>query len=221
MNYFIYNNRDSRDYDIVVNKLPPISSAPKRYEEVVVAGKDGATFNEEGYSTYEKQLTITIMDKNKIDEILEWLQGNGQITFSNEPDKYYNVYFLNSVEINREKTQSTLNMIVQPYKYSNNETIINTLIVVNEGNVISNPWMRITGSGTIILKINNVNVCTLDLSVISSIDLDSDLQEAFNNGQLANRKMNGEFPRFKPGINTISCTGNVTKVETIVRSRWL
>ena len=221
MNYFIYNNRDSRDYNIVVNKLPPISSAPKRYEEVVVTGKDGATFNEEGYSTYEKQLTITIMDKTKIDEILEWLQGNGKITFSNEPDKYYNVHILNSVEINREKTQSTLNMIAQPYKYSTNEKIINTFIVVNEGNTTSNPWMKITGSGTVILIINNVNVCTLDLSVINNIELDSDLQDAFSNGQLANRKMNGEFPHFKPGINTIAYTGNVTKVDTIVRSRWL
>ena len=38
---------------------------------------------------------------------------------------------------------------------------------------------------------------------------------------LKNRNMVGEFPNLKSGINKISWSGNLTKIEIQPKSRWL
>jgi phage-related protein len=64
-----------------------------------------------------------------------------------------------------------------------------------------------------------VSVCILNIA--DYITLDSEELDATKGNLLANRNMTGEFPTLRPGINTISFTGNVTKIETFVRSRWI
>ena len=80
--------------------------------------------------------------------------------------------------------------------------------------------MTIYGSGPVTLFINGLEVCRI-LNVDEFITLDSDEFEAYKGNVLQNRNMIGEFPKLKPGENTITFTGNVTKVNTLVRSRWV
>ena len=55
-------------------------------------------------------------------------------------------------------------------------------------------------------------------SISGSIVIDSVLQEACQGTTLMNNHMNGEFPVLKPGKNSISWSGAVTKV--VVRPNW-
>ena len=43
------------------------------------------------YAHQELQVVLGIPDKSKIRAIHEWLTGNGELIFSEEPDKYYKV----------------------------------------------------------------------------------------------------------------------------------
>ena len=47
---------------------------------------------------------------------------------------------------------------------------------------------------------------------------DSELQEAYSGATGMNSAMSGEFPILKPGMNAISWSGNVTRVE--VKPNW-
>ena len=47
------------------------------------------------------------------------------------------------------------------------------------------------------------------------------MQNAYNGAVLMNQNMNGEFPIFKVGENTISWTGNASKVAIEPNWRWV
>ncbi len=80
----------------------------------------------------------------------------------------------------------------------------------------SEPVITVYGTGDITLMVGTIIV---ELEGISgSITLDSELQEAYSGTTGMNSAMSGEFPILKPGMNAISWTGNVTKVE--VKPNW-
>ena len=80
----------------------------------------------------------------------------------------------------------------------------------------SEPIITVYGTGDITLMVGTVIV---ELEGISgSITLDSELQEAYSGTTSMNSAMSGEFPILKPGVNAISWTGNVTRIE--VKPNW-
>ena len=91
-----------------------------------------------------------------------------------------------------------------------------TSTIDNPGSVYSEPVITVYGTGDITLMVGTVIV---ELEGISgSITLDSELQEAYSGTTSMNSAMSGEFPILKPGMNAISWTGEVTKVE--VKPNW-
>ena len=63
--------------------------------------------------------------------------------------------------------------------------------------------------GTTIVELTNVS---------GSIVLDCALKEAYKGTTLMNDHMSGDFPVLKPGLNAVSCSGNVTSV--VISPRW-
>ena len=66
--------------------------------------------------------------------------------------------------------------------------------------------------GTVIVELEGIT---------GSITLDSELQEAYSGTTSMNSAMSGEFPILKPGVNAISWSGEVSKVEIQPRWRYL
>ena len=91
-----------------------------------------------------------------------------------------------------------------------------TSTIDNPGSVYSEPVITVYGTGDITLMVGTVIV---ELEGISgSVTLDSELQEAYSGATGMNSAMSGEFPLLKPGMNALSWTGEVTKVE--VKPNW-
>lgn len=220
MSWIIFNGKHSAEMNVDIIRIPPITRAPMRYELQKVDGRHGADVNCYGYDMYEKTIDIFVEDPSNINEIICWLSGHGKLVLSNEKDKYYIAYAVGQLDfgsIARCKS-AKVTFLVQPFKYTQEEyTIANT--VYNRGNTDSMPLMEIYGSGEVKLYINNMYVCTVNVS--ESIILDSEKQEAYQGSVIKNRQMKGEFPVFTPGANHITWTGNVTQIKTLVRSRWL
>ena len=133
MNYLIFKGRDSRDVKgLVICELPPITKPQMRVAETIINGVDGSHIEELGYATYDKALAIGITPQADINEVINFFSGTGEVTFSNEPDKYYKATIINQIDYTRlvRFRTATVTFRVQPFKYANEEDII-----VGSGNV--------------------------------------------------------------------------------------
>ena len=81
----------------------------------------------------------------------------------------------------------------------------------NPYSVASEPVITVTGSGDITLMVGQYIILLEDVE--DSITIDSRLQEAYNDDELQNGKMSGDFPKLVPGQNAVSWSGNVTSIK--------
>lgn len=93
----------------------------------------------------------------------------------------------------------------------------------NRGNTTSRPTLTIYGSGTIVLSVNGVELFTINLANNGYITIDAIEMNAYKGDTLMNRSVAGDYSKLvlKAGSNTISWTGNVTKIEVENVSRWI
>lgn len=230
MNYFIYKGRDSRTFQsLVVQELPPITKPPVKYNVTTIDGKDGDIVETLGYKSYDKEISIGIKNTTELDQIIEWLTGNGELVLSNEPDKYYKAQILDQINFERlvKFRTAKIKFHVQPYKYSDLEGIetkntssTHTTTITNNGNTISKPIITLTGSGTVNISYNNKEIrFTFDSN--GKATFDSEKQDVSNSDILLNRNMIGDFIELNVGQNVFQWTGTITKWEIQNKSRWI
>lgn len=229
-NYVIFNGKSSDEIEgLVIEELPNITRPKKRIDYVVIDGKDGDIPEEQGYSSYTKELQIGLKPNVDIDEVMNYFDGGGTAIFSNEPNKIYNVIADDKVDYKRLVTfkKATVKFHVQPYKYLVDEApfVLNItnqteLKVSNVGYLTSKPIITLYGSGTVEMKINGVTIFNINIDD-EYVVVDSLQEEAYKNNILKNRQMTGRFPTLKSGINTIEWVGNLTKIKIEPKSRWL
>lgn len=157
--YFIFNNTNSLDMGIVVNKLPQIIKPEKNMEKIEVLGRDG--FLTKDYKTYKstvKSVECTLIDGN-IDKICAWLDGSDEVIFSNESDKIYKATIINQIPF--EKIIPVVHRFIvqfecQPLKYSTSDTeklnLINLVTIRNQPAI--NPLMSLNYNGGGIIQAN-------------------------------------------------------------------
>ena len=233
MNYVIWNNKDSRDIKgLLISELPPITKPKMRVKETVIDGVDGSIIEELGYESYDKAIAIGLKIGADLDKVIEYFTGNGEIVFSNEPDKYYTARIIKNIEYERllRYRVAKVTFRVQPFKYNRVElpreatTDRTSMIVENLGNHHSKPIITITGSGKVELFVNGKYVCDYTFPAgENTVLIDSEKQDAYfdNILNLRNRKMFGEFPIFEKGNNTISWSGAVERIQIKKYSRWV
>ena len=231
MGHIIFKNIDSRDIKgLIISELPPITKPKMRVRVDTIDGKDGAETVNLGFEAYTKTVKIGLTREYDIDNIIAWLHGEGNIQFSNEPDKYYRVKVHEQIDFERLLRFRTADVkfYTQPFKYSATErtktlavTGLTTAEIRNAGNYFSKPMITFTGTGTVNISVNGLQKCVLNLGAGESITLDADKQEAYTGEVLKNRQMDGEFITLEVGKNTITWTGDLTSIAITNYSRWI
>lgn len=223
---FIFKNISSLDMGIMVNALPPIIKAARDINKVVIPGRDG--FLTEDFETYQeiiKPVECAILDITKIDQILAWLDGSGEVIFSNQNDRKYQGSIINQIPFERVMRKWYKFIVIfdcQPFaRMLENLDITLTApgSIYNGGSYKSRPVITVYGTGSIDLTINNKVVHFTNVS--EYVTIDSDLMDCYKNTALKNSDMIGDFPELLPGENTISWIGTVTSVEITPNWRWL
>ena len=216
---------------LIISELPPISKPKMKTTITKIDGRDGDIIEELGYESYTKGIKVGLSKNYDIDEVIKYFTGSGDLIMSNEPDKVYKCQILEKIDYNkllRFKT-ATVKFYTQPFKYKKDEqkVVLNidtetSISVDNIGLEKSKPIIKLTGSGTVAIQLNGATVFNYTFPENESeVIIDSIQEEAYLNGFYKNRNMAGEFPILDIGENTISWSGNLTKIEIEPKSRWL
>ena len=125
-NYLILNKKSSKDIQgLIISTLPPITKPQMRANIETIDGKDGDEITKLGFSAYDKEITIGLAKNYNVDDVIAYFNNNqsGKVTFSNEPDKYYNYTILEQIDFEKLLRFRTakVKFHVQPFKYSNVE----------------------------------------------------------------------------------------------------
>lgn len=159
-NYVILNGVKSDTIKgLLISELPEISKPLMRTQIETIDGRDGDIVTDLGYSAYEKQMTIGLFGDYDIDDVIQYFDSQGTITFSNEPDKYYNYQIIKEINFQRliRFKTATVTFYVQPFKYDTVDQIFtfnNQLINIpdysetNNGVELTVSDGQITVSGT-------------------------------------------------------------------------
>lgn len=220
---------DSSIFGLYVKKRPPICQAEMRNEKIEIPGRNGyLTYSDGTYRGISIPVEFFFSSDNYIynaRQIKEWLSGEGNLIFSDEPDKYFKatVYSSFNIEIALKKLgQFIVIFDCQPFAYAVQNSIFTMTSpgnIVNPGNIESQPKITVYGQRNITLYINNKPI---NLSnVLDFITIDSELMDCYKGNELKNNSMVGEFPVFQPGNNSVSWVGEVSKIEIIPNWRWI
>ena len=235
--HIIINGKSSQEVSgLMICSLPPITKPQMRVSAQEIDGKDGDVVTELGFSAYDKEFSIALHGEYDVDEVIAYLNQSGKITFSNEPDKYYYFACYNGIDFEKLINYKTADVEyhVQPFKFSLSEgekaftfeasAESGELTIRNNGNYISRPKLKITGSGAIQLGINGNTLFSVDMSEESEIIMDGADMNAYNpEGLLMNRKITGNMDNLwlAIGKNTIDYSGSITEIVVSNQSRWI
>jgi predicted phage tail component-like protein len=234
--YIIINGVSSKNINgLLIQSLPPISKPRIRTSVEEIDGRDGDVVTTLGYAAYDKPITIGLKGDYNVDDVIEYFNTSGKVTFSNELDKYYNFAIYDTIDFNRliRFKTANINLHVQPFKYSIDEppiTFNNTkqqtianISVRNTGNIYSRPKLTITGSNTITVYIGNTQIFSIDLSAAGETIIIDDFNATDGEGNYLNRQVTGDYENFKlpTGVNSLRITGTFTSVTIDKYSRWI
>lgn len=228
MNYIIWKNKKSTDIKgLIISELPYITKPKMRIKETIIDGVDGSLFENLGYESYDKKIKIGLTKNYNIDEIIKYFDGESDVVFSNESDKYYKAKIISQIDYARllRFKEAIVTFKVQPYKYKLNEDVIELTesgFINNFGLEESRPILKIKGSGTIEFILNDYSVFLYTFPENEEeVIIDSEKQDAYLNNELKNRNMIGDFPIFSVGENKIDWNGEISSIIIETKSRWL
>lgn len=224
----VFNNlNSSKDLGLAITDMANIPVANETIEMV-----NGYIIRTGEYLPIELPITFRSKNlKNIIDhqeEILDWLYNvkDNKLILSFMPNRYYivkNVVVDNISRYFDKYNTISVTFTLEPFKYDiYDKTMILTKSekIYYMGNAKGKPKLKIYGSGNIELTINSETIQIKNID--EYVELDSKFLLCLNkNQQSKSRDMSGGFPILTKGINNISWTGNVTKIELLKRTAYL
>ena len=226
--WFSWNGVRCTDYGIRVSEQPPITIPAERVAFTNVPGRAGSLTTLEGDDVYDDLLltaTCFVQSATRIPEIAAWLKGAGTVTFANRQGGFYYARVVNQISFEKilrgnPHRSFAVNFRCKPFLHAEAVPAITLTIspstITNPGNVPSEPVITVYGSGEITLM---VGLTIVELEGVSgSITVDTPLMEAYSGTASVNNNMSGDFPTLAPGMNAVSWSGDVLRVE--VKPNW-
>lgn len=237
MNTIIFNKLDCyKDLSCILLGDYEIPVSVEDIENINVDNrrKGTLTIKTGNYKDLELNLTFRLIDyknaEEKIKNIINWISNirDNKLYFSNRKDKCYlvkNAIISNFKNSYKLFSEFSINFICEPFMAFPTELVeevTNNSQVLNRGDIISDPIIKLTlpsSEQTIQITINSE---TLELRNVSNyIEINSELFMVHGPaGESQSIKMYGDFPILQVGYNSISWNGNITKFEILKNTKF-
>ena len=215
-----FNCLDSWEDLGVIVKINSVPQANKRYENVVVPGRNGSLyFDEDAYDEDAKvELTLYKLDVNqdfrKINEWLNNIKDNRLSLYKNGLCYHVNKVIHNPIEYESKTIHKTkVTFICDPYLYDINNAdveVSENFDIFCNGNEGSDTLFKVYGNGNIMITVNGQDMIIKDVS--EYVEVDSNLMQVRNkDGTSKDWDTLGDFQTLNYGINNISLSGNIEK----------
>ena len=224
--YFIWKGIDSRAMGVIMRGPAPIVRPEERVKHIEIPGRDGDMTEPEGqddddkiYNSYIQTISMSVRGGFRVREVVNWLTGSGFVTFSGEPDRKQMARVIGAVTLtkvsrNLDNWAGECQFYCQPLKQLLTEapTQITSSgsTVINAGDKTSRPVITATANASTMSITANGKTLTIDgLTSGNDYIIDSEILEVSNAARsaLLTKDSVGDFPRLKPGSNTITGSG--------------
>lgn len=239
MECFWFDGIKSTDFGLVIASPKNYSSFEKDVKKVQVLGRDGDFIIDKkrslnGIFPVECNLIASEDVYRDVNRVKAWLQSTVEyksLVFSYEQEYAYQACVLSKIEtigIMDDVANLKIDFEIKPFKYLayglNKEEYTSAFSLFNPEIKEAFPYFKVTVNGDFTLRVNNNNF--VFKNVDGFIEIDSEMMNAFKvtNGLIEKRNdrmYTKTFPVLNNGLNDISWTGNVTKIEVIPRWRGM
>ena len=226
--WFSWNGKKCTEYGIHVLDPPPITIPAERATFTNIPGRPGSLTTLEGDDVYDDLILTAqcmISDPSNIRTIATYLKGSGKVTFANRPSGFYYARIVNQIPFEKilrgnPHRSFAVNFRCKPFWYLKDVAPITLTqsgsFVTNPGSVHAEPVITVYGTGAITLMVG-MSITELE-GISGNITLNTPLMEAYSEATSMNSAMSGDFPVLLPGLNAVSWTGSVTKIE--IKPNW-
>lgn len=238
INGFTLGDFDSKEYGIIMTAPPPEVFAERDVEVFSIAGRSGDLTKDNGrYKNFQLSYTCAIfpvegksLRQTAIDAVdaLRVAAGYQRLENTYTPDYFRCARITGGLSISSIVEQAgefTLTFDCKPQRFLiDGETAVSfqePSILINHTNEIALPLITVYGNGAGELSVGGVTVSILELE--DQLTLDCEIQNAYRQvGDAPPENKNSEisapvFPSLNPGVNAVSWTGEITRVEIIPR----
>lgn len=224
--YFIWNGIDSRAMGVIMRGPAPIVRPEERVKHIEIPGRSGDLTETEGqdeddkiYNSYIQTIGISVRGGYRVREVYKWLRGSGFVTFSGEPDRKQAARIIGAVTLtkvsrNLDNWAGECQFYCQPLKQLLTDSTVQITssgsAVQNSGDVKSRPRIKATASGTsMVITAGGNSLAIINLTSGQDYYIDSEIMEVTNadRSALLTKDSVGDFPRLKPGNNTVTGSG--------------
>ena len=236
--FFYFKERSSLDFGLYIKEKGSYKGAKRRVERISVPGRDGDLLMDEG--SYENvsipyKLALLNDSPRSFSElsrlIKQWLilePGYFKLWDTYDRDYYRLASYMDEINLEqklKDYGEVDITFDCKPHKYSLNgqDTISLTgteTTLFNAEMCPSKPYIKLYGSGTLYLYINNKQYKINDVS--EYVEIDSETMKCFKGStSLDNKMVSDGFPEFVPGENVIAKNNAITQIDVIPRWRSL
>lgn len=221
----IINGTSLSSLGVIVENQTRFTKPKRRTSTYYVDNKDGSNLEEYGYDAYTLSYNITLTDPTKFDQVYVLLDGEVVLETSDDENKIRYAKIIEEVEYLPLAIwkKATVNFYIEkPFRYIKTESNVTLLAagdVSNVGTINSLPLIKITGSGVVVINIDDRSI-SYDFDT-DHVFIDSETQRAYHSSSEKTNQMTGDFPYLTPGVNAITWTGSITEIIITPRSRFL
>ncbi len=231
--FLMFREHSSLEFSLLISEKGSYKGASRDISYTSVPGRSGDLITDNGrYKNIDIPYKFSLLNDSELSfaEITHKIKGwlLSEAGYFRLWDSYDSKYFRlasYSDEVNieqelRDTGTLSLSFNCKPQKYSfdgQNAVIFTTAgSLYNAEYFPSKPYIKIVGSGTVTLTINNNSFTFSDIN--EYIEIDSEIMNAYKGIIAQNNKMTGSgFPTFEPGNNTIAWTGEIERLEIVPR----